>query len=281
MSLQPTQKFGSIQVFKQLLKTGLSDDNESLVETMLDYWGDSILEFILNESISVSQKLVVISLMLGLDFETEIWEVCRDLEEGKPLGHKFNFLTDQKTFLLRQAELSRLHTARAVSRQDRMRLTAGLLCLGQPEAAVSLLMEADIECDAFTTTDQLLACLIQATATSDTSQAASIIKMVATNFVSEGKMWEGVQLLVLIGKVKEACSYLRGGGLPDQAMTVGRCLLEGGDWKELAVRHAEQLIAAGHLQTGILTFVAAGQHSHALKVIQFIYPIDQFYRLYH
>ena len=55
MSLQPKQKFGSIQVFKQLLKTGLSDDNESLVETMLDYWGDSILEFILNESISVSQ----------------------------------------------------------------------------------------------------------------------------------------------------------------------------------------------------------------------------------
>ena len=236
------------------------------METMLEYWGDALLEFIINENISVVKKLVAISLMLGLDFETEIWEVCRDLEEGKPLGRKFDFLTDQQTFLLRQDELSRLHTARAVMRHDKMRLTAGFICLGQPEAAVSLLMEADPECDTFTATDQLLACLIQATANSDTSQAESIIKMVATNFVSEGKVWEGVQLLVLIGKVKDACSYLRSGGLPDQAMAVGRCLLEAGDWAELAVRHADQLIAGGQLQAGVLILVAVGQHSQALKV---------------
>ena len=266
MSIQPKQKVVALSEFKEYLKAGLGGDQKSLLETMLDYWGDALLEFIIDESVSAVKKLVAISLMLGLDFETEIWEVCSDLEEARPLSRKFDFLTDQKTYLLRQDELSRLHTARAATRPDRMRLTAGLICLGQPEAAVSLLMEADPECDTYTATDQLLACLIQATANSDTTQAESIIKMVATNFVSEGKVWEGVQLLVLIGKVKDACSYLRSGGLPDQAMMVGRCLLEAGDWAELAVRHADQLIAGGQLQAGILTLLAVGENSHALKV---------------
>ena len=81
-----------------------------------------------------------------------------------------------------------------------MRLTAGMLCQGNTDSAVSMLMEADLETDTNNMTDQLLACLIQSTANADTSQSESIIKMVATNFVSEGKMWEGVQLLVLIGK---------------------------------------------------------------------------------
>ena len=279
MSLQPKEKILSLNEFKELLKAGMNGDQERLVETMMEYWGDAFLEFIIDTSVSEVKKLLAISHMLGLDFETEIWEVCRDLEEGKPLGRKFDFLTDQKTFLLRQDELSRLHTARAVTRPDKMRLTAGLICLGQPEAAVSLLMEADPECDAFTLTDQLLACLIQATANTDTAQAESIIKMVATNFVSEGKVWEGVQLLVLIGKAKDACSYLRSGGLSDQAMMVARCLLGPGDWAEQAGRHADQLMAGGQLQAGILTLVAAGQHSQALKALLGAKMIDLAHKL--
>ena len=34
------------------------------------------------------------------------------------------------------------------------------------------------------------------------------MNMVATSLLSEGKLWEGVQLLVLTGKVVDACSYL-------------------------------------------------------------------------
>ena len=114
MSLQPKEKILSLNEFKELLEAGMNGDQERLVETMMEYWGDAFLEFIIDTSVSEVKKLLAISHMLGLDFETEIWEVCRDLEEGKPLGRKFDFLTDQQTFLLRQDELSRLHTARAV-----------------------------------------------------------------------------------------------------------------------------------------------------------------------
>ena len=72
-----------------------------------------------------------------------------------------------------------------------MRVTAQLICLGQTETAVSMLLDTDLETDNYTMTDQLLACLIQATANTNTNQCESVMKMVATNLVSEGRMWEG------------------------------------------------------------------------------------------
>merc|ERR1712098_781516 len=80
-----------------------------------------------------------------------------------------------------------------------------------------------------------------------------------------GKMWEGVQLLVLIGKVKDACSYLWSGGYHDQSLVVGRCLLEEKEWKELVLKYSEHQVSSGHLDTGILSLIAADQHSQALK----------------
>ena len=268
-----------LEEFKKYLIDGLSSDNVSIVEAMFEYWGDDLLDFVLNKSIKLSEKLIVISLALGLDFESEIFQVCSDLETGKPLGRKYDFLVDKSTFLKRQDELHRLHTARAIERRDRMRLTAGLLCLGQSDAAVSMLMEPDLESDTYNMTDQLLACLIQATVTASTTQSESIMKMVATNFVSEGKMWEGVQLLVLIGKVKDACSYLRSGGYHDQGMLVGRCLLEDKDWGELVTKYADHLIAAGHLDPGILALVAGGQHEMALKQLLVAKRVDLAYKM--
>ena len=37
----------------------------------------------------------------------------------------------------------------------------------------------------------------------------STTKLVATKLIAEGKLWEGVQLLCLVGKVWDACTYLR------------------------------------------------------------------------
>jgi hypothetical protein len=37
----------------------------------------------------------------------------------------------------------------------------------------------------------------------------STTKMVATKLIAEGQLWEGVQLLCLIGKVADACTYLK------------------------------------------------------------------------
>ena len=110
--------------------------------------------------------------------------------------------------------------------------------------------------------DQLLSCLVQTT--SSNNQTDSIMKMVATNFVAEGRVWEGVLLLILIGKVKDAVSYLRSGGYQDQSMVVARCLMDTQDWSQLLVKYVDHLIAAGHLESGVIALVAGGQHSQAL-----------------
>ena len=44
------------------------------------------------------------------------------------------------------------------------------------------------------------------------------MKMVATSLLSEGKVWEGVELLILTGKVGDPCSYLKSAGHWDQAL---------------------------------------------------------------
>ena len=214
-----------------------------MLETCLHYWTAGSSSLLQDKPGGFSEKLRDISLALGLQFESEIWQAVSDIKQGRPLGRRFHFLTSKKTFLTRLDEVCRLHISRGLDRADRMRVTAQLICLGQTETAVSMLLDSELESEQhFTMTDQLLACLIQATANTNTNQCESVMKMVATNLVSEGRMWEGVLLLVLIGKVKDACSYLRSAGCQEETMLVGRCLLQEDDWLELINKYAEHLI---------------------------------------
>ena len=232
------------------LQTGLSQDEMKIVETCFHYWSPQMLSVLLDESVSFSEKLDQISLALGLEFESEMWRTVSDISRGKSLSRKFDFLTSKKTFLTRLDEVCRLHISRGLDRRDRMRVTAQLICLGQTETAVSMLLDTDLETENYTMTDQLLACLIQATANTNTNQCESVMKMVATNLVSEGRMWEGVLLLVLIGKVRDACSYLRSAGCHEQTMLVGRCLLQDQDWAELLTKYAEHLVNTKQTRVG-------------------------------
>jgi hypothetical protein len=117
-------------------------------------------------------------------------------------GRQFLVLADRDTFVARQKELNRMHMARVVERVDRVRLTAQLIDLGQMEAAASMLLEIDMEDNSMA--DQLLACLIQATANKFTKECqlchVSTMKMVATSLLYgqavgggavPGPDWEG------------------------------------------------------------------------------------------
>ena len=83
--------------------------------------------------------------------------------------------------------------------------------------------------------DQLLSCLVQTT--SSNNQTDSIMKMVATNFVAEGRVWEGVLLLILIARSRMQSPISR---------VVARCLMDTQEWSQLLVKYADHLIAAGH-----------------------------------
>ena len=71
------------------------------------------------------------------------------------------------------------------------------------------------------------------------------MKMVATSLLSEGKVWEGVELLVLTWKVGDACSYLKSAGHWDQALWLGKCRMEEEEYSVLAGRWAEYLVQTG------------------------------------
>ena len=66
---------------------------------------------------------------------------------------------------------------------------------------------------------QLYICLIELDGSNSTT------KLVATNLISEGKLWEGIQLLCLIGKYVDACQYLQSSGEWDASVWLSKCRL--------------------------------------------------------
>ncbi|KAH7978845.1 hypothetical protein HPB49_006973 [Dermacentor silvarum] len=92
------------------------------------------------------------------------------------------------------------HTQRCVCR---------LLLLGQADQAVQLLLETEAASEHFYS-DSLRACLVASLKTE--SKAQSVVKLVATNLIANGRTWDGVQLLCLIGKGLDACRYLQAAG---------------------------------------------------------------------
>ena len=129
-------------------------------------------------------------------------------------------------------------------------MTAQLICLGQAENAVGLLLDSEPGDDTYMA-DQLLACLIQATAdrggqdATARGQMLSTVKMVATNLLSEGRLWEGVQLLALTGQVAEAVSYLRSAGHWSQALWLARCRLKEHEFAALQAKYCDYLVLQG------------------------------------
>jgi len=266
---------------RKVLTTGLTEEQVGLVEAVLDYLGEQFIMSVSDGGVSLAERYLLVSLALGLMFETELWLVLVEQKAGRPLGRQFHVLADRNTFMGRQEELSRLHMARAVERVDRVRLTAQLICLGQVEAAVAMLLDTDME-DNNSMADQLLACLIQATANRDSTECqlshVSTMKMVATSLLSEGKLWEGVQLLVLTGKVGDACSYLRSAGHWDQALWLGKCRMEDtAEWVGLASRYSDHLVLQGQTRQAAVTHLAVGSAVAALECLH----VGQFRELAH
>lgn len=103
------------------------------------------------------------------------------------------------------------------------------LLLGLHQKAVQLLLETDPQCDDYYI-DSLKACLITSLRTSgecteNTNVTHPIVKLVSTNLIANGKIYEGAQLLSLIGKAQDACRYLQSGGKWEDAVWLAKVAL--------------------------------------------------------
>ena len=74
-----------------------------------------------------------------------------------------------------------------------------------------------------------------------TGAAQSTIKLVATNLIANGNIWEGVQLLCLIGKGLDACRYLLSYNLWESAVWLAKSVLSAHETNEVMRKWAEHL----------------------------------------
>ena len=143
------------------LLAGFSNEEEELVRQLVDYQGEDWLQS-LQEEQDVSKRYLKVAQSLGLTWEASLWGLLENLNSGQPVkaGHLVH--ASSKVFRARQEEKCKLQLSRAVERADRVMVTAQLICLGEAEPAVGLLLDSDPGEENYMA-DQLLACLIQVT----------------------------------------------------------------------------------------------------------------------
>ena len=141
------------------LLAGFNTEEKELVGQLVDYQGEDWLQS-LQEEEDVSKRYLKVAQTLGLTWEASLWDLLENMDSGMPVkaGHMVH--ASSKVFRASQEEKCKLQLSRAVERADRVMVTAQLICLGEAEPAVGLLLDSDPGEENYMA-DQLLACLIQ------------------------------------------------------------------------------------------------------------------------
>ena len=186
------------------------------------------------------ERFLVASQLCGLAFEADFWRATRSvLFNDRPLDNNFDLVCDNESYLRYNLERSHLHETRSSSGGvARRRVIDFMLCLGQKDEAVRLLLETEPENPNYYE-DNLRACLVTMTGVAERDTPHSTTKLVATNLIAEGKLWEGVQLLCLIDKAADACKYLQSSGEWDASLWLAKCRLKGADLESVAEKYCE------------------------------------------
>ena len=143
------------------LLAGFNTEEEELVRQLVNYQGEDWLQS-LQEEENVSTRYLKVAEILGLTWEASLWGLLQSLNSGKPVRAQHLVHASLEVFRAKQEEKCKLQLSRAVERADRVMVTAQLICLGEAEPAVGLLLDSDPGEENYMA-DQLLACLIQVT----------------------------------------------------------------------------------------------------------------------
>ncbi|KAF4521502.1 hypothetical protein B566_EDAN001802 [Ephemera danica] len=232
---------------------------------------------------SISQRALAVARMFGCLEEIDLWTVVVLVDLGidtpssqlethrvnqhphlQPLDLCYDLLCDAYTYQRLQLGRAMLHEARRGDYIHTKRVVEHLILLGQTDRAVQLLLETELDNPNYYT-DAIKACLV-ATIQS-TGAAQSTIKLVATNLIANGNIWEGVQLLCLIGKGLDACRYLSSYGLWSRAAWLAKSVLPHGERDEVLKKWADHLASTGHKVYGALVMVSLGRFTQASALL--------------
>ncbi|KAG7176660.1 WD repeat-containing protein 11-like [Homarus americanus] len=179
-----------------------------------------------------------------------------------PLETTYHHLCDAATYKHHELERLAIHESKNLEGAQRATLGRCLAVIGERDRAVRLLLDADASNQHFYT-DCLRACLLAATHHS--TQAQSTIKLVATNLIAAGNIWEGVELLCLIGKAGDACRYLQSYGHWENSVWLAKCALPLQESVDILKRWAHHLITSANKDQGVCALLSVGSITAALE----------------
>ncbi|XP_014255055.1 WD repeat-containing protein 11-like [Cimex lectularius] len=245
-------------------------------------------------NLNIAEKCLRLARLLGDRQEIDLWAVAlhylqvyaaRKLSENKqemnkneemanvknineinniePLDTCFDYLMDSYSYQLRQLERVSLHEWKRGDYRYTQKVVEKLILLGETDRAVQLLLETDIDNPNYYS-DAMKACLVATI--QQTGAAQSTIKLVATNLIANGKVWEGVQLLCLIGKGLIGCKYLVSYGMWDSAVWLAKSILPPAETLEIMSKFSEHLLTQGDSFSAVLVQLSQMQFELAIQI---------------
>ncbi|KAK8771560.1 hypothetical protein V5799_025192 [Amblyomma americanum] len=222
----------------------------------------------------VVQRSLAVAGWFGDEEGLHFWSVAQyyltknqqNVEEGgtAPLALYYDMLCPDAAYKALQLERLLLHERQRVLHSHTQRCASRLLLLGQTDQAVQLLLETEPGSEHFYS-DSLRACLVASLKTE--SKAQSVVKLVATNLIANGRTWDGVQLLCLIGKGLDACRYLQAAGQWEDSVWLAKCILSGDALSEVVSKWAEHLIQLNQKGKAVLALLSVGQYTRCLQTL--------------
>ncbi|KAL1122656.1 hypothetical protein AAG570_002983 [Ranatra chinensis] len=182
----------------------------------------------------------------------------------EPLDTCYDYLMDPYSYQRLQLERVNLHEWKRGDYRHTQRVVERLILLGEMDRAVQLLLETDIDNPNYYT-DAIKACLVATI--QQTGAAQSTIKLVATNLIANGKIWEGVQLLCLIGKGLDACRYLVSYGMWEPAVWLAKSILPPNETLEVMKKFCDHLVSIGERFGAIMVLISQCQFEKALEML--------------
>ncbi|KAK9508466.1 hypothetical protein O3M35_006019 [Rhynocoris fuscipes] len=182
----------------------------------------------------------------------------------EPLDTCYDYLVDAYSYQKLQLERVSVHEWKRGDYKHTQNVVEKLVLLGEMDRAVQLLLETDIDNPNYYS-DAIKACLVATI--QKTGAAQSTIKLVATNLIANGKIWEGVQLLCLIGKGLDGCRYLVSYGMWESAVWLAKSVLPPAETLEVMIKYADQLVSKGDRFAAILILISQCQFEKALEML--------------
>ncbi|CAG0889720.1 unnamed protein product [Cyprideis torosa] len=158
--------------------------------------------------------------LLGDWFGVKLWTLVEQQlkEQASPvpvLAGAYDFLDEPIPFRLRCVERLALLVTRSSTSELKKRIAFLALTLGQWETASQCLLH-------FQTAQDSPKASSFGDSSKGASGAVSVVKLVAMNLLASGSLEEGVELLLMINKVGDACRFLQSSGAWEESVRLAR-----------------------------------------------------------